>query len=258
MSFLPLIGIELKKIKHSKIFLILFAATVILWIPSILNAELNFTMPSQGISILPEYNFFTQGFMGMAYFMYPGSMVVITVLINQTERTNKGILKMLTMPVSTTKLCLAKFVVFLVLAASQALMMTGMYYLSAVIASEIQDYNFILSIQYVLKEVGIIYLSSIPMLAFFWMLSVCIQTPIFSIGIGLASIVPSVLAINTKVWFLYPMAYQFYVIATEQSRLTANITVSQIDFIPWISVATVITIICLCISCFRFGQAERR
>ena len=35
MSFLSLVGVEFKKIKRSKIFLILFAATVILWIPSI-------------------------------------------------------------------------------------------------------------------------------------------------------------------------------------------------------------------------------
>lgn len=258
MSFLSLVGVEFKKIKRSKILFILFAATVILWIPSILNADLNFTMESWGISISPEHNFFIQGFMGMVWFMYPGSMVVITVLINQTERANKGMLKMLAMPINTVQLCLAKFIVFLALAASQVLMMTGMYYLSAVIASKTQNYDLILSLPYVLKEVGMIYLSSIPMLAVFWMLSVCIRTPIFSIGIGLASIVPSVLAINTKVWFLYPMSYQFYMIATEQSRLTENIAASQIEWIPWIPVAAAITMICLCISCLCFGQAERR
>ncbi len=258
MSFLSLVGVEFKKIKRSKICFILFAATVILWIPSILNADLNFTMASHGILILPEDNFFIQGFMGMAWFMFPGSMVVITVLINQTERTNKGILKMLALPVNTARLCLAKFVVFLVLAASQVLMMIGMYYLSAAIASEMQDYNFVLSLQYVLKEAGMIYLSSIPMLAVFWMLSVCIWNPIFSIGIGLASIVPSVLAINTKVWFLYPMSYQFYVIAMEQNRLTGRNAASQMEWIPWIPAAIGITTICLFISCLRFGQAERR
>ena len=43
------------KIKRSKIFFILFAATVILWIPSILNADMNFSMQAEGIS--PENNF---------------------------------------------------------------------------------------------------------------------------------------------------------------------------------------------------------
>ena len=77
-------------------------------------------------------------------------------------------------------------------------MMVGMYYISAAIVTGTQDYNFILSPLFVLKEVGLISISAIPMLAFFWLLAVCIQTPIFSIGIGLASIVPSVLMINTK------------------------------------------------------------
>ncbi len=258
MSFLSLVGVEFKKVKRSKIFLILFAATVILWIPAVLNAELNFTMSSHGILISPENNFFIQGFMGMAWFMFPGSMVVITVLINQTERTNNGILKMLSLPVGTVRLCLAKFLVFLTLAASQVVMMIGMYYISALIATQSQNYNLFLPFQYVFKEAGIIFLSSVPMLAVFWMLAVCIRTPIFSIGIGLASVVPSVLAINTKVWFLYPMSYQFYVIATEQSRLTENFSYQQIELTPWIPVATAITVICLLISCLRFGQAERR
>ena len=63
MSFLSLIGVEFMKIKRSKIFFILFAATVILWIPSIRNADMNFSMQAEGIS--PENNFFIQGFMGM-------------------------------------------------------------------------------------------------------------------------------------------------------------------------------------------------
>lgn len=256
MSFLSLVGIEFKKIRRSKILLILTVATIILWLPSIFNANLNFGMQAEGIS--PENNFLIQGFMGMAWFMFPASMVVSTVLLNMTERSNKGILKMLSLPIAATKLCLAKFVVLLALAAFQILMTVGMYFAGAGIASQMQDYNFILQPLFVFKEVGLIFVSAIPMLAFFWLLSVCIQTPIFSIGIGLASIVPSVLIINTKAWFAYPMSYPFFVITSEYGKLAANFDTAQVEFIPWIPVAVVITILCLSISCHRFGQAERR
>ena len=256
MNFSSLLGVEFKKIKRSKILLILLIATVILWIPSTLNAHMNFGMQAEGVS--PENNFFIQGFMGMSWFMFPASMVVGTVLLSQTERTNKGILKMLALPISTTKLCLAKFIVLLALAATQILMMTGMYYISAAICSRTQDYCFILSPLFVAKEIGLLFLSAIPMIAFFWMLSVCIQTPIFSVGIGLASIVPSVLIINTKIWFAYPMSYPFFVITSEYGKLAANLDTAQVELIPWIPVAIVITVICLGISCIRFGQAERR
>lgn len=50
MSFLSLVGVEFKKIKRSKILLILLVATVILWIPSILNVHMNFDMQAEGIS----------------------------------------------------------------------------------------------------------------------------------------------------------------------------------------------------------------
>ena len=256
MNFLSLVGMEFKKIKRSKILFILLASTVILWMPSILNAHINFEMQAEGIS--PENNFFIQGFMGMAWFMFPASMVVGTVLISQTERTNKGILKMLALPISTAKLCLAKFAVLLGLAATQIFMMTGMYYISAVVCSKTQAYSFILPPLFVGKEIFLLFLAAIPMIAFFWMLSVCIQTPVFSIGVGLASIVPSVLVINTKIWFAYPMSYPFFVITSEYGKLAANLNTAQVELIPWIPVAVVITILCLAVSCIRFGQAERR
>ncbi|MCU0078047.1 ABC transporter permease [Extibacter muris] len=256
MKFFSLVSIEFKKIRRSKILLILMVAAIILWLPSIFNADLNFGMQAEGIS--PENNFLIQGFMGMAWFMFPASMVVSTVLLNMTERSNKGILKMLSLPIATAELCLAKFVVLLALAAFQILMTALMYFVSAGIASQMQDYNFILQPLFVFKEAGLIFVSAIPMLAFFWLLSVCIKTPIFSIGIGLASIVPSVLIINTKAWFTYPMSYPFFVITSEYGKLATNLDTAQVEFIPWTPVAIVITILCLSVSCLRFGQAERR
>ena len=124
-------------------------------------------------------------------------------------------------------------------------MAVGMYYVSAAIASSTQNYNFILQPLFVFKEAGLIFVAAIPMLAFFWLLSVCIQTPIFSIGIGLASIIPSVLMINTKAWFAYPMSYPFFVITAEYGKLAANFDTAQVELIPWIPVAVAITIFCL-------------
>ncbi len=256
MNFLTLIRIERKKIKHSKIFFILLAAAIILWIPSILNVHLNFEMQAEGIS--PEHNFFIQGFLGLSWFMFPASIIIGTVLISQTERTDNAILKMLALPVHTAGLCLAKFATLLILAAAQVFIMTGMYYASAALCSAMHHYNFILPPLFAAKEAALLFLSAIPMAAFFWMLSVCIKSPLFSICIGLASIVPSVLVINTDAWFAYPMSYPFFLITSEYSRLAANLETAQAELFPWIPAAVAITFICLLISCMRFGQVERR
>lgn len=151
MNFLSLVGVELKKIRRSKILLILLIPVIMMWIPSIINADMNFDL--RGIPITPENNFFIQGFMGMVWFMIPASLVICTVLLNQTERSNKGILKMLSLPISTTKLCLAKFTVLILLAAFQMVMSIGAYYICAAIVTHTQDYNFILEPLYVCKNV---------------------------------------------------------------------------------------------------------
>ena len=113
MSFSSLIGVELTKIRRSKIFLILLAPVLMMWLPSVINSDMIFDV--RGVPITPENNFFIQGFMGMVWFMIPASLVICTVLLNQTERTNKGILKMLSLPISTVKMCLAKFTVLIML-----------------------------------------------------------------------------------------------------------------------------------------------
>lgn len=56
MNFLSLVGVELKKIRRSKILLILLIPVIMMWIPSIINADMNFDL--RGIPITPENNFF--------------------------------------------------------------------------------------------------------------------------------------------------------------------------------------------------------
>ena len=163
MNFLSILAVEWKKLRRSRILLILGIAAVMLWIPSVLNADLNFGMQAEGIS--PEHSLLIQGFLGMAWFMFPASMVVSTVLLAQTERTNHGILRMLALPVSTGRLCTGKILDLAGLAAIQILMMTGMYYISAAIASQTQNYEFLLPPLFVLAQAGKLYVSSLPMIA---------------------------------------------------------------------------------------------
>lgn len=140
MNFISLVGVEFKKIRRSKISLILLIPVIIMWIPSIINSGINFD--TRDVRISPENNFFIQGFMGMVWFMIPAILVICTVLLTQTERSNKGILKMLSLPVNTAKLCLAKFTVLLLMALTQMVMTIAAYYISAAIASYIHNYNF--------------------------------------------------------------------------------------------------------------------
>ena len=132
------------------------------------------------------------------------------------------------------------------------------YFISAAIASALQDYNFVLEPLYVCRVAFSLYAGAVPMAAVFWMIANLIQTPVFSVGIGLASIVPSVLMINTKIWFAYPMSYPFYLLMVEYGRSAAGVYERQIAWLPWLPAAVSITVIALGIACMRFGAAERR
>lgn len=255
MNLFSLIKIELIKIRRTHIFCLMIIPCLLLWLPSVLNADMNFNNPS-GLS--PENSFFIQGFMGFAWILFPALLVVITVMLNQIERTNKGLQKMLSLPVSIPMLCLAKFFVLLLLAGGLILIMLALYYPAAALASAKMDYDFLLSGSLVFKESLLIYLCSVPMAAFYWLIAGCIRTPVFSIGIGLASIVPSVVVMNTKVWFAYPMCYPFYTIAKLMGSLADGKNFISIDLIPWLPVAAGFTLICILLSCLLFGNSERR
>lgn len=256
VSLRSLLGIELMKLRRSHIFWILLIPAVMMWIPSAMNAGVNFQTADLGIT--PEHNFFIQGYMGMSWFMIPATLIICTVLLNQTERSNKGLLKMLSLPVSTSGICFAKFLVMLFLMVIQMALSILCYYTGAALASRLEDYSFLLALPYVVRIVASIYLAALPMAALFWMLAVLIRTPIFSVGIGLASIVPSVLMLNTKLWAFYPMDYPFYILMTEYGKQAEGIFTAKIQWTPLLPIACAVTVLCLAIACLRFGKSEIR
>lgn len=254
MNTWTLFKIELKKLHRSHIFWLLLAPVVILWIPSILNADFVF----QTSSISPADNFFIQGYMGFVWFMFPASLIICTVLLTQNERSHNGILKMLSLPVSPIKLCLAKFGILLLLGGVQLLFMAAFYFPASLLVENIHNCHMVLEPTLVLKESFLIYLSSIPMAALYWFLSVYLRFPVLSMGLGLASIVPSVLAINTKIWFAYPMCYPFYVVMALRGTMEKSFEGFQVELLPWIPVALFVTFGFVALSCLSFGRKERK
>lgn len=105
--------------------------------------------------------------MGMSWFMFPASMVVGTVLLSQTERANKGILKNAFLTDQHSETLYGKVHCSACAGSPPNGMAVGMYYVSAAIASSTQNYNFILQPLFVFKEAGLIFVAAIPMLAFF-------------------------------------------------------------------------------------------
>ena len=190
MNLIRLIKIEIGKLKRSKIGLILLIPVLLVWISGIMNADMNFEMQAEGIS--PENNFFIQSFLGYVWFMLPSSLVVITVLMTQTERGNNGILKMLSLPVSGAALCLSKFCTILLVMGMEIAFITAGYFPAAWIASRKWEYDFLIEPGYVLQIAVLLFLISIPMAAIYWMLAILFHNTVAAVGVGLATVVPIV------------------------------------------------------------------
>lgn len=249
-----LFGVELLKIRRSHIFWILFIPALMMWLPSALNADVNFKADT--FSVAAEYNFFIQGYMGMAWFMIPAALLICTVLLNQTELTNRGLLKCRSLPVSPGKMCLAKFLVAVLLTIVQLTLSITAYYAAAALASRLYTYDFVLPISYVCRVSALIYVAALPTAAVFWMASVLIRTPIFSAGIGLASIVPSVLMLNTKFWCYYPIDYPFYMLMTEYGKIAPEVYDSKVQLMPMLPVGIGVMAASLAIACLCYGNGK--
>ena len=76
-------------------------------------------------------------------------------------------------------------------------------------------------------------------------------------GMGFAAIVPSVLMINTRLWFVYPLCYPLYWANWERGQLAAGSNAAPLPLLPWLPLAAGIAIWCLGIACLRYGAAER-
>ena len=256
MNLIRLIKIEIGKLKRSKIGLILLIPVLLVWISGIMNADMNFEMQAEGIS--PENNFFIQSFLGYVWFMLPSSLVVITVLMTQTERGNNGILKMLSLPVSGAALCLSKFCTILLVMGMEVAFITAGYFPAAWIASRKWEYDFLIEPGYVLQIAALLFLISIPMAAIYWMLAILFHNTVAAVGVGLATVVPIVLAINTKAWFAYPMCYPMMLITSKMHELASNMGTFSLELVPWIPTAIAATLAALILSCTLYGRAERR
>ena len=64
--------------------------------------------------------------------------------------------------------------------------------------------------------------------------------------------------INTKAWFAYPMAYPFFIVTYEYSKLADKMEQSPLKLVSWIPIALSIIFICIIMSCLCFGRAERK
>ncbi|OPX42551.1 ABC-2 family transporter protein [Ruminiclostridium hungatei] len=253
MSFLELIRIELKKVRRSKILLLISIPPLLVVISGITNLSRYFTpeYPSAWEAML------VQSALLFGYYLLPFSMVVVGVMIAQRENQNNGILKMLALPVSRAKMALAKLVVLLCYLAMEIAVFFAAFIVAGTIATQAANLNQSLPILYLLKWSVLLFVTAVPATAAMWMITVMFEKPALSIGLNMLLVIPGVLVANTPFWPAYPYCYSGYVVTTELQRISGGME-ATFDAFPFVPAAILITLIAILVSSCRFGKKEMR
>ena len=175
MRFFDLLQIEFMKVKRSKIVPLIFLAPLFVVVSGVANLSSYFT---------PEYThawpaMFIQSALVYAYYLLPFSMIVVCVMIAGQETGNRGILKMLALPVSRSAFSIAKFCVLTVYLFLEMVAFLVVFVIAGLIATKTMGVTETLPILYLLKWCLGLFLTMLPCLAAMWAITVLFESPSF-------------------------------------------------------------------------------
>jgi rumG protein len=254
MSFLELLKIEFLKVKRGKIIPLIFVAPVLVVISGISNLYRYFT---------PEYTnawaaMFIQSALVYAYYLLPFSMIVVCVMIESRETGNKGILKMLALPINRYALSAAKFCVLLFYLIMDLLVFLAVFVIAGLFATKSAGINETLSLVYLLKWITKLFLTMLPCVAVMWAITVLFSKAVFSIGLNLLLVIPGILIANTSFWFMYPYCYSGRLVSCSLYDFTKGGENASFQMFPFLPCAVLIFALMFTSALVCFGKKEMK
>ena len=254
MRFFDLLQIEFMKVKRSKIVPLIFLAPLFVVVSGVANLSSYFT---------PEYThawpaMFIQSALVYAYYLLPFSMIVVCVMIAGRETGNRGILKMLALPVRRSAFSIAKFCVLTVYLFLEMVVFLVVFVIAGFIATKTMGVTETLPILYLLKWCLGLFLTMLPCLAAMWAITVLFEKPILSVGLNLLLVIPGVLVANTPMWIAYPYCYSGYLVSCSLHDFTSessDAAFSTLLFLPW---AIAVFVLFFALAVTQFGKKEMR
>lgn len=254
MNFLELVKIEFMKVKRGKILPLIFIAPILVIVSGVTSLHRYLT---------PEYTnawaaMFIQSALLYAYYLLPFSMIVVCVMIAGRESANNGILKMLALPVSRYQLSLAKFCVLVFYLFMEMVVFMLVFVISGVFATKSSGVMEALPILYLLKWCAQLFLTMLPSVATMWAITVLFDKPVFSVGLNLLLVIPSVPVAVTPLRVFYPYCYSGYLVSCSLHDFTASGVNKSFALFPFIPVAILTFALAMTVAVKQFGKKEMR
>ena len=252
MSFLEVLKIEFLKVKRGKMIPLIFVAPLLVVVSGVANLQSYFS---------PEYTnawaaMFIQSALVYAYYLLPFSMIVVCVMIAGRETGNNGILKMLALPVSRYALSTAKFCILLFYLLMEIVVFLVVFVITGLFAMNNTGLTETLPIMYLLKWCVGLFLTMLPSMAIMWAVTILFDKPLLSVGLNLFLVVPSVLAANTPLWFVYPYCYSGYLVSCSLHAFTTKGVSAGFTLFQFLPCAILFFVLVLTVAITRFGKKK--
>lgn len=254
MNFLELLKIEFLKIKRTRIIPLIFIAPLFVVGSGVANLSRYFT---------PEYTnpwaaMFIQSALVYAYYLLPFTMIVLCVMVAERETGNRGILKMLALPVRRYALSAAKFSVLLFFLVMEIVVFFFVFVIAGWIATGSAGIRESLPILYLLEWCGGLFLTMLPSVAAMWAITVLFEKPLVSLGLNFLLVIPGVLVANTPLWIAYPYCYSGYLVSCSLHEFTTAGTRGGFELFPFIPWAVFIFVSVFIVAIVGFGKKEMK
>lgn len=253
MQFCTLFQLELWKAKGSGLAPLLLAAPVLTVVSGIANIGRYFTPETTGAWSA----MYIQSALLYAYYLLPVTEAVLCVLLLGRETENRGLVRLLTLPLGRGALSMAKLCALVLAVFLEVLTFFLVFLLAGLAGVRFGGIREAVPLPYLMKSCAGLFAASLPGAAVLWAVTACIGRPLAAAGLELLLILPGVLAAATPLWPLWPTCYAGFLVSHALHDFTAAGPAGAFPLKTFLAWAVPVTLAAIALAAGRFGKRTR-
>jgi len=195
-------GIEILKLKNSKILWIALLAPAFIVIQGGLNLIRYYDLfTGKGQNVWAQL--YTQSMIFYVSILYPILISIIITLIARIENVNSCWKYYLSLPVDKGKIYVVKFII----GCAVMFIDVAAFIISVIAVGMLMGIKGPVPFDVILIKPLMAYFASLPIIAVIYVLSIRFSQMALPLGVGISLTLPAMLVANTRYWVIYPWSY---------------------------------------------------
>lgn len=195
-------GIEILKLKKSKILWIVTLAPIFMVLQGALNLLRYYDLfTGEGQNVWEQL--YTQSMIFYASILFPILISIVMTLIARIENTNDNWKHYLSLPIDREKVYGIKFLIGCIFVFINILV----FIFSIILAGKITGIEGNIPYEALLIRPMVTYIAALPIMAILYVLSIRFSHMAIPLGIGIGLTLPAMIVANSKLWIFYPWTY---------------------------------------------------